>query len=54
MNPDIDRMIDKCEIVKLTYEEKHLVVEDHKRYGTAYTCRKLGISINLCWIDLCL
>ena len=37
MNPVIDRMIDKYEIVKLTYEEKHLVVEDHKRYGTAYT-----------------
>lgn len=35
MNPVIDRMIDKYEIVKLTYEEKNLVVEDHKRFGTA-------------------
>ena len=23
--------------MKLTYEERLLVVEDHKRYGTAYT-----------------
>lgn len=26
--------------MKLTYEERLLVVEDHKRYGTAYTSRK--------------
>ena len=54
MNPVIDRMIDKYEIVKLTYEEKHLVVEEHKRFGTAYTCMKLGIARDLCWTDLCL
>ena len=54
MNPVIDRMIDKYEIVKLTYEEKNLVVEDHKRFGTAYTCRKFGILRNLCCTDLCL
>ena len=54
MNHVIDRMIDKYEIVKLTYEEKNLVVEDHKRFGTAYTCRALGISRNLCCTDLCL
>lgn len=54
MNHVIDRMIDKYEIVKLTYEEKNLVVEDHKRFGTAYTCMKLGISRDLCWTDLCL
>lgn len=30
--------------MKLTYEERLLVVEDHKRYGTAYTSRKWGLS----------
>lgn len=29
---------------KLTYEERLLVVEDHKRYGTAYTSWKRGLS----------
>ena len=30
--------------MKLTYEERLLVVEDHKRYGTAYTSWKRGLS----------
>ena len=30
--------------MKLTYEERLLVVEDHKRYGTAYTFKKWGLS----------
>ena len=30
--------------MKLTYEERLLVVEDHKRNGTAYTSRKWGLS----------
>lgn len=30
--------------MKLTYEERLLVVEDHKRYGAAYTSRKRGLS----------
>lgn len=30
--------------MKLTYEERLLVVEDHKSYGTAYTSRKWGLS----------
>lgn len=30
--------------MKLTYEERLLVVEDHKRYGTAYTSRKWRLS----------
>ena len=30
--------------MKLTYEERLLVVEDHKGYGTAYTSRKRGLS----------
>ena len=33
----IDHMIDNGGGMKLTYEERLLVVEDHKRYGTAYT-----------------
>ena len=30
--------------MKLTYEEKLQIVEDHKSYGTAYTYRKWGLS----------
>lgn len=30
--------------MKLTYEEKLQIVEDHKNYGTTYTYRKWGLS----------
>jgi hypothetical protein len=33
--------------MKLTYEEKLQIVEDHKSYGTAYTYRKWGLSKRL-------
>ena len=33
--------------MKLTYEERLLVVEDHKRNGTAYTSR-LGFCRKVC------